>query len=262
MPLKHATETRLVSILGGAIIGVGFALRLLPPLPDGAFIFLGLVLLSLGYPLCLLPLFRARRADYALRLLHFLPFFLLLARAMLPMLRLPGVPTDTFVRWYAWEHGLLPIAGSLALLFLYCLHVIRQRISRSLVLSVLLLFFAFASARGQQFFTWSDLRALFSQTPSEEATPTVNTEPSSSLGEEVWRMRLRRMHRRQGRLLEDDGLVDRPSLPVRGAPLLLQASSSSSPPKLVSSGAGIEWGVVLLLALYTGVLHARARRRT
>lgn len=269
MPLKHATETRLVVVLGGAIIGVGFALRLLPPPPDGAFFLGGLLLLTLGYPLCLLPLFRARRADYALRFLHFLPFLLLLIWSVFPMVRLPGVPADALMQWYAWKHGFLPIVGSLLLLFLYCLHVIRQRISRS-VAFILFLFLFVVAVRGEggawriPFGSWRNLVAFSPPEISlESASPTVNTEPSSSLGEEVWRMRLRRMHRRQGRLLEDDGLVDRPSLPAKGVPVLLQAgSSSSTPPTLVSSGIGLEWGIVLLLALYTGVLHARTRRRS
>lgn len=276
MPLKHTTETRLVIVLGGILVGVGFSVRLLPPLPNGAFLFGGLWLLSLLYPLLLLPLFRARRAEYAFRILHFLPSLLLLMWAAFPVLRSSGVPTGSIEEWYTWEQGLLPIVFSMLLLLLYCLRVVRQRISRSIVLSTFLLFFVVASVHGQ-FWSWSDklgswrdLLAFSSKAPLEDTSSAVNTDPSSSLGEEVWRMRLRRMHRRQGRLLQDDGLVDRPALPMRGAPVLLQASSSShsvgsgsstTPPKLVSSGMGLEWSVVLLLALYTGILHVRARRR-
>lgn len=261
MPLKHATETRLVVLLGLAIVGVGSVVRFLPPLPDGAFLFGLLFLLSLFYPLLLFPLFRARRADYALRVLHFLPFLFLSLWAIPPLFRLFGFPVHSMFAWYTWKYGVLPIMVSFLLLFLYCFHVIRQRVRRSIALSFALLFFVFSSVHGQ-FGAWRNLLASSLEVPSEDVSSSVNTDPSSSLGEEVWRMRLRRMHRRQGRLRQEDGLVDRPSVPPKEVPLLGGASSSSVPPKLVSSGGGLEVIGLLFLALYTGVLHARARRRT
>lgn len=260
MPLKHATETRLVVVLGGALVGTGVAVRLFPPLPDGAFLFGGLWVLLFFYPLLLFPLFRARRADYAFRMLHFLPSLLLLVWAALYTLRLSGFSLGAFFAWYTWEYGVLPIICSFLLLFLYCFHVIRQRVSRSIALSFLLLFFVFSSVHGQ-FDSWRDLLASSTKGPSEDVSSSVNTDPSSSLGEEIWRMRLRRMHRRQGRLGREDGLVDRPSLPVEGVPVLMDGSSPSTPPKLVSSGFDMRWVLLLFLVGYTGVLHWRARRR-
>lgn len=258
MPLKHATETRLVILLGGALVGIGAAARVLPPFPRVAFLWGGLALLSLLYPLFLLPLFRARRADYAFRVLHFLPFVLLIAWSAAPSLRGIGVP-GPFLAWYTWEHGALPLAVCFLLLFLYCFRVVRQRVRRSLALSTMLLLVAASPAYGR--WSWDSLRVLWTVSP--EAPPggdalSVNTDPSSSLGEEVWRMRLRRMHRRQDRLRPDDGFVDRPSLPTS---IPLQASSSSAPPRLVPSGADMRLVLFLFFALYAGILHARARRR-
>lgn len=258
MPLKHATETRLVILLGGALVGVRLAVRVLPPFPRGVFLWGGLLLLSLLYPMFLLPLFRARRADYAFRMLHFLPFVLLLAWAAAPLLRGIGISVP-FLAWYTWEHGALPLAFGFLLLFLYCFRVVRQRVVRSLVLSIMLLLVAAFSAYGR--WSWDSLRGLLNVSP--EAPPgsdvlSLNIDPSSSLGEEVWRMRLRRMHRRQERLLPDDGFVDRPSLPASSS---LYASSSSVPPRLVSSGIEYRWILLLFLALYAGLLHERARRR-
>lgn len=130
---------------------------------------------------------------------------------------------------------------------------VRRRVARSVVLFGLFLLLAASAVYG---------RWLFSVEPYPEGeSPSVNTDPSSSLGEEVWRMRLRRMHRRQGRLVREDGLVDHPSLPPKEVPLLGNKSSSSVPPKLVSSGVDIRWVLLLFLAGYTGVLHERARKR-
>jgi len=260
MPLKHATETRLVIVLGGALVWIGVLVRFLPPFPDLGFLWGGMWLVSLLYPLLLFPIFRERRADYAFRMLHFLPSILLLLWAALSALRLSGVSLGVFFAWYTWEYGVLPIIVSFLLLFLYCFHVIRQRVRRSIALSFFLLVFVVPSVHSQ-FGSWRDLLASSTEVPSEDPSSSVNTDPSSSLGEEVWRMRLRRMHRRQGRLGREDGLVDRPALSLEVVSVLANASSSSTPPRLVSSGMGFEWSVVVLLALYTGILHARARRR-
>lgn len=265
MPLKHAMETRLVVLLGGALVGTGVLVRFLPPFPDGASLWGGIWVVTLLYPLLLWPLFHARRADYAFRMLHFLPSLLLFTWATLPMLRLSGVPVSSLVEWYTWEGGLFPLLGSFLLLFLYCFRVIRQRVSRFIVLFGLLVLLVSPSVYGRWGVSvllslWGPFDSFRSMVVDEE-TPSVNTDPSSSLGEEVWRMRLRRMHRRQGRLGREDGLVDRPSLPPEGVPFLMSASSSSIPPRLISSGIGLESSVFFLLALYTGILHARARRR-
>ncbi len=262
MPLKHATETRLVILLGGVLAGVGVLMRVLPPFPQAAFLLGGLWLLSLLYPLLLLPLFRARRADYTFRMLHFLPSALLLVWAAAPSLSDSGATMSLLLVWYTWEQGLPPLAVSFLLLFLYCFRVVRQRVVRSVVLSGIFLLFAVSLVYGR--WSWDffrDLPASFTEAPSDDGVLSVNTDPSSSLGEEVWRMRLRRMHRRQGRLGREDGLVDRPSLPPNGVPIFMSASSSSVPPKLVSSGISFEWSVFFFLALYTGILHVRARRR-
>lgn len=258
MPLKHATETRLVILLGSALVGVWLAVLVLSPFSRGAFLLGGLSLLSLLYPLLLLPLFRARRADYVFRMLHFLPFVLLLAWSAAPSLRGIGVP-EPFLAWYTWEQGLLPLAFGFLFLFLYCFHVVRQRVVRSLALSTMLLLVVASSAYGR--WSWDSLRGLLNvslEAPLGSDVLSVNIDPSSSLGEEVWRMRLRRMHRRQERLLPDDGFVDRPSLPASSS---LYASSSSTPPRLVSSGIEYRWILLLFLALYAGLLHERARRR-
>ncbi|MBI2523902.1 hypothetical protein HYW11_01650 [Candidatus Peregrinibacteria bacterium] len=260
MPLKHTTETRLVLFLGVTLVCIGFTVRLLPPLPDGAVLWGVAWLLSFLYPLLLLPLFRERRADYAFRMLHFLPSVLLLLWVALAALRLSGFSLGVFFAWYTWEYGVLPIIVSFLLLFLYCFHVIRQRVRRSIALSFLLLFFVFSSVHSQ-FGSWRDLLASSTEVPSEDLSSSVNTDPSFSLGEEVWRMRLRRMHRRQGRLGREGGLVDRPALPLEKVPVLVNASSSSTPPLLVSSGFDVRWILLLFLALYMGMLHERARRR-
>lgn len=134
-------------------------------------------------------------------------------------------------------------------------HAMRKRVARFVAFSGLFLLLVASSVYG--WWSWESLRGMV----EDDDVLSVNTDPSSSLGEEVWRMRLRRMHRRQERLQNDDGFGDRPSLPVEGVPVLMNGSSSSTPPRLVSSGVDMRWVLLLFLALYAGVLHERARRR-
>lgn len=130
----------------------------------------------------------------------------------------------------------------------------RRRVA--LVVALVGLFLLLAASAVYGWWSWDSFRGMM----EDDGVLSVNTGPSSSLGEEVWRMRLRRMHRRQGRLRPEDGLVDRPEVPLGGTQILMNASSSSTPPKLVSSGADMRWVLLLLLAMYTGVLHWRAKR--
>ena len=78
MPLKHTTETFLVFLLGIVILIVGLLLPTLPDLPAGAVPWTILFVLTLLYPLSLFFLFRNRRADHALRLLHWFPAAMML----------------------------------------------------------------------------------------------------------------------------------------------------------------------------------------
>lgn len=134
-------------------------------------------------------------------------------------------------------------------------HAKRKRVAKFVALSGLFLLIAASSAYWR--WSWDSFRGMV----EDDDALSVNTDPSPSLGEEVWRMRLRRMHRRQGRLRPEDGLVDRPEVPPEGTRIWMNASSSSTPPKLVSSGLVMEGFIFLFLALYAGVLHERARRR-
>lgn len=252
MLLKHATETLLVLFLGMAIVVVGVFLPLLSPLPAGVFLWGGLSFVALGYPLFLFPLFRARRAEYVLRLLHFFPAALLCLWALVQVPSVPGA--EVFLRWYTWRWSFLPILFGLTCLFLYCLKVIRQRCLRGVFLSSLLVLMVGVA--------WGEtLVPLPAEGVVSIAPEEPNTRSSSDFHEEVWRMRLRRMRRRQERLLTGDGMMDRPYPSMEGVSVLMNASSSSTPPRLVSSGFDVRGLLLLFLALYVGILHARARRR-
>src|SRR3989338_4009325 len=92
MPLKHFTETFLVVLLGAVIALTGLLAATLPPLPEGALPWGVLFVLSIIYPLLLLPLFQRRRADNSFRLLHWFPAMLLLVWLFSRILPLTTAP--------------------------------------------------------------------------------------------------------------------------------------------------------------------------
>ena len=139
MPLKHATETLLVFVLGLLIVLMGVAVAFLPPLPQGIWLWLAAFVIAVGYPVALSPLLRSRRADYAFRLLQWFPLLLLAVRFGLDLLLSFLPDAHWLVRLYTWGWTLPGVVIGIALLVVFCLRVIRQRIPRMQLLAATLL---------------------------------------------------------------------------------------------------------------------------
>lgn len=294
MPLKHATETALVFLLGVILLITGVVLRLLPALPGGMLWWGAAFALSLVYPLLLYPLLRKRRAEYSLRALHFLPAMLLL----LWLLSTLGAewlrPVSAFGWLLRWGLGLLPVALGMLLLMLYCLSVIRQRATR--VPLLLMLFVPFSLlALATEWNGWAGDGRLQASAQRSSRSTQANLEPSEHATENNWRGMLRRMERREERLMRNQDPFAASSVIATAqsssAQLLIGAKTSSSrgsagstaslssssrgmiaaatsskttvdaPPALSSTGLGLDALGVLLGAGYFTALQRRAMRR-
>lgn len=155
MPLKHATETVLVFILGLATVLAGVVLGILPSVQLSIIPWLVLFGLTLLYPLVLYPLLRNRRADYPFRLLHFVPALMVLAWLALDVLSSYTIGAQSALRAYTWGWTFLAVVIAFFLFVWFCLSVIRQRVTRIGLLGLILVPFAilaFASEERQ----WPD----------------------------------------------------------------------------------------------------------
>ncbi len=284
MPLKHATETLLVVLLGFAIILAGIACAVLPPPARAPLAWILVFAASVAYPLSLYPLLKKRRADYSFRALHFLPAGILLVWLCLQLLSSYTPSLGGLMLAFIWGWSLPVVAGSLVALVWFCLHVIRQRRVRLLYLSALFVPFLAIAVVGENFQWPEQIASVLSGSASSKTAGSgtvvatiIPSEQSSNLArssdetEEAYRAELRRMERRKARLAE---LQNQPSS-FHGATdgVLLGASVSSAPiaatipgrpkipPHLPSSGPNIEVLFLLMIAGYCAVLHQRARLR-
>ena len=282
MPLRHSTETALLIILGLVIAVTGFLIATLPPLPGGILPWAVLMALSVAYPILLTPFFRARRADTPLRWMHWFPAAMLLVWFLIEAatLYLPILSTTQAVYTVLWT--LPAVALGILTLVLYCLNVIRRRVPR--ISALLLTFIAFValgvtSVRGGEWDKqlastfwnadiWSMLGtgSILSGSGSSAGEIAASAEPS----EERWRQKLRALQRRgereaarrsQEAMEGSSSSAPRSARSSSSSSGPLWRSASSAPAALPSSGPVVEILALTLLALYTGVLHDRVRRR-
>ncbi|TSC97026.1 MAG: hypothetical protein Greene101449_1329 [Candidatus Peregrinibacteria bacterium Greene1014_49] len=287
MPLRHSTETALLLILGIVIACAGLLTASLPGLPGGIFPWAVLFAITVAYPILLTPLFRARRADTPLRWMHWFPAAMLLMWFLIEVaaLYVPHIAALQSVYTMVWT--LPAVALGILILVLYCLKVIRRRLPRISVLLltfIVFLVFGVASVRGnvwnkqiaatlweggwwQIFGTGSTFIASNGTGTSLEEIPA-----SADSSEERWRQKLRTSERRSAREIQKrnetqsaGALSSAPQStmaiePSSSAPLW--RSASSAPAALPSSGGAVEVLALTLIALYSGVLHDRARRRS
>lgn len=281
MPLKHATETFLIVLLGIAIALAAFAARFLPPVVEGWTPWGVAFLVSVLYPLALHPLLRRRRADYAFRVLHLFPLLIFVLAAGLEVLGKLRPEAAAIEEIYRWGWTLLAVGVGYLLMAVYCVRVMRQR--RARIVLLLLLFLPFAGfAVSAERLGLNPLIAASIRDP--ERIPIFRRWIAQLPGvvsqdaEEQWKLQQQEVERRAERLeLEDaDGLLlegvkdaDRRPLvssavPLQGkamsAPPAL-AGSKAPPPGLAPSGFSSEVALPIILAGYTGLLHWRARRR-
>jgi len=284
MPLKHATETFLVFLLGVVILLTGILLPTLPDLPAGAIPWAVLFALAVIYPLSLFALFRRRRADHAFRLLHWFPALMLLLWLGIEIVALELPRALLVMNGYTWGWTLSAVTVAFILLLSYCLQVVRRRVPRMALLLLAFIPFVGAALASERTTHWDrELAAtlwggewlanlegrqilgvrLAGRLPTEQ-----NLSASSDASEESWREKLRQAEQRRKEAREQR-LANASS-----AALMAQASSRSSvssgaaingtkskPSHLPSSGPGLAAFGLLMLAGYTGVLHDRVRKR-
>lgn len=297
MPLKHALETRLVILLGAAMMLTGFLVALLPPLPQGAVAWSGLFLATAAYPVALFPLFRRDRADKAFRLLHWVPFVITTAWLPVGILKLLRPEMAAVAALYMWAWCLPAVFVGIVLLAWFCLHVIRRRERRVPVLAALFAVFAALGLTNQMHSGWERTVASILRgdetgsgrfVGSNDGEGVQNLNPSSDPHEEEWRASLRAVNDRRRQAVERlkggrgssasgassalDGIASsalassasRAALPQSLRPGGTGAhlrELADKPVALPQSGFGFD---VLLLGMgsaYCAVLHDRARRR-
>lgn len=286
MPLRHSTETALLLVLALVIALTGVLTATLPPIPAGGLPWLLSMIVAVAYPVILTPLFRARRADTPLRTMHWYPAFVLLLWFFLEVLGLYVPSAQVLQRYFTVAWTLPAVVVGLAALIVYCLRVIRRRVPRIAFMLLLLVPYAAAgmvSARGAYYEgeiaarlwsgDWWQVFGSGAAIPSArwslagKGTSLADIEASEDVSEERWREKMRAAERRSSR---ETGRKSQKS-EGKTASIALKASSASSTPlwrqtssapaALPSSGGALEVIAISMLALYSGVLHDRVRRR-
>ncbi len=225
MPLKHRTETRLVVLLGAMMAFAGIVTALLPDLPEGIVQWVLVFALSFVYPLLLYPLLKRNRADYEFRLFHWVPTGLLFMWFVLQVIGTFFGELSFLGGWYAWSWTLVFTTLGFFFLILFCLNVIRQRVSRIFLLGLLFIpyaTFGFLSEQdGYQFDqklsamlwdheiwtffevdhgTGSTERVIAERNNIQSDKDERNLASSDDPSEEAWRESLRRFQRRMEEL--------------------------------------------------------------
>jgi hypothetical protein len=294
MPLKHATETLLMFLLAVLILLAGGLLRFLPPMANAGTLWaLGFALVVL-YPLFLLPLFRRRRADYIFRFLHFLPAVMFLVWLALEVVQSYGYDAAPVQRTITWGYMLPLVVVNFFLLGAYAVRVLRQRATRVVALLLLLVPFSAVAVLGEQR-GWNDRvvyllqrgewRQLTGSGSPISGKILANLLPSEDSDEERWRVKLRRMERRERRIAAQQGeerssaesmIAAAEAASARSARIALDIGEVESrsverstalgslvepPPRLPPSGPLSEAVAIFLLAGYCALLQNRAHMR-
>ncbi len=287
MPLRHSTETALLLLLALVIALTGLVCATLPPIPAGGLPWLLCMLLAVAYPVMLTPLFRARRADTPLRTMHWYPALILLLWFFLELLSLYAPSMHVLQRYFTVAWTLPAVVVGLLALIVYCLRVIRRRIPRIAFILLLLVpyaAFGMVSARGAYYEgeiasvlwrgDWWQVFGSGAAIPSArwslagKGTSLADIGVSADASEERWREKLRAAERRSSREADRKSQAALERTSSSSAPKASSVSSSpvwrqtsSAPTTLPSSGGPFEVIVISMLALYSGVLHDRVRRR-
>jgi hypothetical protein len=261
MPLKHWTETLLITVLALFVIFTGIMASTLPLLPEGFVPAIALLLLTLCYIGIVYPTLKSNRADYPFRLLHLAPTFFVLLWIIFAALayRFPHTAfLHYLVRW-GWMLG--PVVIVFILLALFCLQVLRRWTTRLGILAVLLVPFAimgtltetkvpFNASVTQVVWrapVWSMLRGEPTIEPPQIAVNTTSSAAASVQSSilrqgETWSQRLEKDHQETKKQSSS-------------APAKVEA------PRLPKAGFSYAQVSILLIAGYCAVLHQRSKRR-
>ncbi len=258
MPLKHHTETAYLVLLACVTAVYGLLLSLLPHFPDGVLYWCVLLVISLMYPLVLVPSFRSNRADYEFRFLHWAPALMTLLWLFLEILarRYQAVLILQLGFLYLWSLPLVVLC--LTLILLFCLHVVRRQSIRVAVIGgLLVLFFAFALSA----------EALGWNAPIQAALFPSNRYSSFAANQYRSLVAMTGLQTSSG-----DTMASSSSRSASSSSTAVVIASNNTPvgPPVTKKpsrlpGSGPEEGIALLfitlLALYCRTLHVRAVER-
>ncbi|MCF7844508.1 MAG: hypothetical protein K9M03_01620 [Kiritimatiellales bacterium] len=286
MPLKHATETLLVFLLGVFLVLTGVLTATLPNLPDGALPWGILMVLASLYPLFLSRVFKKNRADYSFRWLHWFPVGILIVWLVLQLIALAVPSAQVASDLYTWGWTLPVVALGFVGVIAFCLNVIRRRVPRiALLLAVFVPFAVMAtvSERGHDWdqllagVLWNgdilhglngDMSGTGTEVAMKDDPEPKNLEESEDPAEEAWRERLRAFEKRRREIamemaaqaeVEAPGPQESPD-PATGTGREFR-EASTSPTALPSAGAGAGALGFTMMMGYCGVLHQRAKKR-
>ena len=276
-----------------ALTGIGIAL--LPAIPAGTVPWVVAFAVSVAYPVFLYSLFRRRRADNEFRLLHWFPALMLLIWLALSMIGYYKDDLTFLARGYAWAWTLPLVTLGFFLLIAFCLHVIRCRVSRIVLLAMIFVTYSVVALVNQQtdlnfdkkiiafvgdseWIQWTPSRG--GEEPDEVAeiaidripiSDNANLEPSEDSAEEEWRSSLRAVAERENEDFSSDNFVlaDEVTIEEDIFPPELEPDGSgaymrevvTTPRQLPDSGFGLSVIAMAMMAGYCGTIHQRARNR-
>lgn len=279
VPLKHLTETAHILVLGLFICVLGFFLALIPEGKAGLPYWSILLTVSVLYPVFFIQKFRVNRADYELRLLHWFPAGMvvlwLILQGIGPRFWIGHILALGFL--FLWSLPL--VALGLLFLILFSYHVVRRRNTRIWLLSIFLALFTLGSAAAEAQ-GWNERvkRFVFKATPLETFRSIgtyfqdlqgslafgITATPSSAVSASY-----SSSHSSQTMVATAVSSTSSSFSSVSSS-LMMRSSEYALPPpiatrkpnNLTSSGPeDIVLIGVTMLALYAGILHARARKR-
>lgn len=274
MPLKHHTETALMLILGIVMVATGFVCALLPAFPAGILYWCIAFALTVLYPLVLASFFRANRADYEFRLLHWVPAGMTVLWLFLELLsyRFEVAHTAQLGFFALWSLPLVALGIVLSIVF--SAHVIRRRNVRISFLALLLVGFS-GLAYAAQVNHWNAplQAALFPQGGINSVAATgykslaglFNTMRFPDGGQSVSSSSSEAVSSAPSSMIAVNATSSRSSSVAMAsdAATTVAAAVNAKPRRLTKTGPEETLGLLMvtLLAGYCMVLHARARSR-
>lgn len=258
-------------VLGIVIAATGFVCALLPAFPAGIFYWCIAFALTVLYPLLLASFFKANRADYEFRMLHWTPAAITVLWLFFELLsyRFEVAHTAQIGFFALWSLPLVALGIVLAIVF--SAHVIRRRDVRITFLVLLLAGYS-AFAYAAQVNGWNEplQAALFPQ----GGISTVAANGYRSLAGLFSNLKFPGI---DGTTSSSIAMSSAPSSMIAAATSSRSASAamasdaattvatvaSSKPHRLTKTGPEETLGflIVTLLAGYCMVLHTRARNR-
>lgn len=260
MPLKHHTETAYMILLGVAICVTGLLVAILPHLPVGLPYWVLLAILTFAYPLVLMSTFRTNRADYEFRLMHWFPFGIVLLWMVLELFSGKAELLHVLTLGFFFLWSLPLVALGIAFMIIFALHVIRRRVVRVTLLSLLLAGFT-AGAVASEAMNLNDnvQRAVFPE--NSRAIATLRRSYAAirkyvGIGNDTTGGPIASVTSSSS----SDSSISSTSSVSSSAPVIAEVPkpnhlTTSGPEDMLAALA------VTMLGLYFGVLHGRAEKR-